>query len=230
MSPRMLIIASLSALLAAAFASPVVYKASFGHVPDGHNNATWSSGTVSISLWNSSYGSGYFYATKINQMTQAFVIFQFQLNSSSALPPPLLYAFNATYGPLSGSVKVSFAFNPSVNNVSTLLGLRTAYFVVTTASNPFGELGGHLKLVSGRPPSPSPFPPGEYEPTQNHADFNKANCVCGLTKNPLTWLSFGNPGIGGNDCLCLGDSCEDGVRNSCGFGLFCSPHSLCEQP
>jgi len=212
----------ISALMMLASSAPLVYKASLTPV-----QGSKSSGSVSLSIFNSTYGSGYFFATNINQMTQAVILSEFDIlnmvNTSTTVPRPLFYAFNATYGPISGSVKVSFAFNPSMNNASVFFSLNAADFVIVTTSHPFGELGCNLKLTSGGSPSPSSSlsPALDYAPTQSKAKFsgNKANCLCGKTKNPLTWFSYG--ASSDSSCLCENDNCDFGVYNSCGYGLSC---------
>ena len=119
---------------------PLVYKASLigaSAVPPVSSKAT---GSVSITLVNRSYASGYYYATNVNQMTMAHL----HLGAMGKNGPVIAWAFNATYGPISGSVKALFSFNPSVNNVSGLLAAGLVYFNVHTTSHPAGELRGQL--------------------------------------------------------------------------------------
>lgn len=120
--------------------SPLVYKASLRGAqaarPSASNNMT---GLVSVTLHNTTYGSGYLFATNVVQMTQAFFWFD-----QGGQKFPLVWVFNGTYGPVSGSIKVSFTFNPSVNKVSLLLASGLVYFDVNTAAHTTGGLGVQL--------------------------------------------------------------------------------------
>jgi LysM repeat protein len=104
------------------------------------NVTTKATGLVSTIIVNSSYATGYFYATNINGMIQAHL----HAGVAGKNGPVLAWAFNATYGPISGSIKASFTFNPSVNNVSSLLAAGLVYFDIHTTVHPAGELRGQL--------------------------------------------------------------------------------------
>ena len=127
-------------LFASVSYATVVYKATCAGsavVPPVSSKAT---GSVSITLLNTSYASGYFYATNINQMTMAHL----HAGAVGKNGPVIAWAFNATYGPISGSVKASFTFNPSLNNVSALLAAGQVYFNIHTTAYPVGEIRGQL--------------------------------------------------------------------------------------
>jgi hypothetical protein len=83
-------------------------------VPPVSSKAT---GSVSLTLINQTYAFGYFYATNIKQMTMAHL----HAGAARSNGPVIAWAFNGTYGPISGSIKATFTFNPSVNNISSLL-------------------------------------------------------------------------------------------------------------
>ena len=108
------------------------------------NVTTKATGLASISIVNASYATGFFYANNIVQMTAAHL----HAGVVGKNGPVLAWAFNATYGPVSGSVKASFTFNPSLNNISSLLAAGQAYFDVHTVAYPVGELRGQLKPVT----------------------------------------------------------------------------------
>ena len=108
------------------------------------NVTTKATGLASISIVNASYATGFFYATNIVQMTAAHL----HAGVVGKNGPVLAWAFNATYGPVSGSIKASFTFNPSLNNISFLLASGQAYFDVHTVAYPVGELRGQLKPVT----------------------------------------------------------------------------------
>ena len=131
-------IAFFSALILIAFSLPAIaltYKASVTGAAVLPPVATMAKGSVSISLINTSYATGYFYATNIKQMTQAHL----HAGAVGKNGPSIAWAFNATYGPISGSVKASFTFNPSLNNVSSLLTAGLVYFNIHT---PLESSGG----------------------------------------------------------------------------------------
>ena len=100
---------------------------------------TKDAGLVSVTLFNSTYSRGYF-AVSISQMTQAHL----HASSVSINGPPLAWAFNATYGPISGSIRAPFTFNPSLNNITSLLKAGLVYFNVHTLSYPAGEIRGQM--------------------------------------------------------------------------------------
>ena len=133
-----IMLASLMLLVSCAFASPLVYKASCTEVAGVTTKAT---GLASISLLNSTYATGFFYATGIIQMTAAHL----HAGAVGRTGPPIAWAFNATYGPVSGSVKASFSFNPSLNSISALLAAGLVYFNIHTITYPAGELRGQLR-------------------------------------------------------------------------------------
>lgn len=120
---------------------PQVYKASL--TGSANNVTTKATGSVSVTLVNSSSARGYFFATSINQMTQAHL----HVGPEGKNGPVIAWTFNATYGPISGSIKATFAFNPSVNNISTLLAAGQVYFNVHTTAYPAGEIRGQLHRV-----------------------------------------------------------------------------------
>ena len=121
-------------------AASIVYKASCtASVVD-----LKATGLVSITLINTSYATGYFYATNIKQMTAAHL----HVGAVGQNGPPIAWAFNATYGSISGSIKASFIFNPSLNNISSLLAAGNVYFNIHTVAYPAGELRGQFMLVS----------------------------------------------------------------------------------
>jgi hypothetical protein len=140
-------------LMAAASSASIIYKAACtgaSTVPAVNTKAT---GSVSITLVNTSYAAGYFYATNIKQMTMAHI----HVGALGKNGPSIAWAFNATYGPISGSVKASFTFNPSQNNISALLAAGLIYFNVHTKAYPAGELRGQL-TGPGNVTYPSPPP------------------------------------------------------------------------
>ena len=106
-------------------------------VPPVNSKAT---GYVSITIVNASYASGLFYATNVKQMTMAHLHNGAVGNNG----PPIAWAFNATYGPLSGSLKAFFRFDPSLSNFSALLAAGQVYFNIHTVAYPAGELRGQL--------------------------------------------------------------------------------------
>ena len=169
-------------LASLAFSFPVTYKAQLFQLVNG----TKATGLVSITITNSKSATGYFYATGINKMMQAFFFnIDFVTNDTVTAPPPIWIAFNATYGPISGSVKVSFNFNPSSTPSSKNLGAAfpplgasitsgSVGFVILTSTNPDGELGAWINPPP-QSPSPPPLAPGEYAPTSSNA-----KCGCGV--------------------------------------------------
>ena len=62
--------------------------------------------------------------------------------------PPIAWAFNAAYGPISGSIKATFTINPSLNNISSLLAAGNVYFNIHSLSYPDGELRGQFARLS----------------------------------------------------------------------------------
>ena len=155
--------------MASASSYNIIYKASCTGAVGVTTKAT---GLVSVSLLNSTFGTGFFYATGINQMTQAHL----QAGAVGKTGPPIAWAFNATYGPLSGTIKASFTFNPSVHNISFLLAAGLVYFNIHTTAYPSGELRGQLSPVkqgSSPPPPPpaSPSPPLPIRPLSNTTDY-----------------------------------------------------------
>jgi hypothetical protein len=116
-----------------------VYKASL--TGTASNLTTKATGSVTVTLVNSSSATGYFFATNINQMTMAHL----HAGAVGKNGPPIAWAFNATYGPISGSIKAAFTFNPSVNNISALLAAGNVYFNVHTTAYPTGEIRGQLR-------------------------------------------------------------------------------------
>ena len=139
-------------LALSASSSPLTYKASLIPVQDNRTKAT---GLVSITIINSSAATGFFYATNIASITQAY-LFSIDFTTKDTITVPLAYAFNATYGPVSGSIKVSFTFNPSVKNFSALIAKNSIGFVILTSARPNGELGAWL---TSNQPTKSPSPP-----------------------------------------------------------------------
>ena len=127
--------------------SPLKYKASLAGAQEVPAVSTKATGLVSVTLFNASYATGYFYATNINQMTRAHL----HAGAVGVNGPVIAWAFNATYGAISGSVKASFTFNPSLNNISSFLAAGQVYFNVHTAAYPAGELRGQLTLPTTGP-------------------------------------------------------------------------------
>jgi hypothetical protein len=126
---------------ACASSTTITYKAACtgsSTVPPVSSKAT---GSVSIRLINQSYATGYFYATNIKQMTMAHL----HAGAVGSNGSVVAWAFNATYGPISGSIKASFTFNPSLNNVSALLPAGQIYFNIHTSAYSAGELRGQLR-------------------------------------------------------------------------------------
>ena len=122
---------------------PVTYVASLDGpsvIPSLAPSSSQSTGHVSITIKNVSYASGYFYATNINQMKTA----NLAAGAVGKNGPVIARAFDATYGPISGSIKASFTFDPSINNVTSLLADAAAYFSIQTVANPAGELRGQV--------------------------------------------------------------------------------------
>ena len=172
-----MLVSALLFLMVSVSSASIVYKASCtgaSTVPPVSSKAT---GSVSITLVNSSYASGYFYATNINQMTMAHL----HAGAVGKNGPAIIWAFNATYGPISGSVKASFNFNPSVNNVSALLAAGLVYFNIHTTSNPAGELRGQL-IGPGNISYPAPPPLLTSPPHPPPASANLEFDFSGLTK------------------------------------------------
>ena len=106
-------------------------------------NNTQATGLASVTLVNSSYALGYFYATNIKQMTMAHL----HVGAVGKNGPPVAWALNASYGTISGSVRVSFSFNPSVNNISYLLASGLVYFNIHTTAHTGGEIRGQFKVL-----------------------------------------------------------------------------------
>ena len=141
---KMLLLALLISLASLASSAKPIYKAILVSphrisypVP---TVSTTTSGSVSISIVNATYASGYFFATNIKQMTQAHL----HSGAVGKNGPAVAWAFNATYGPISGSIKAAFSFNPSLNNISSLLSAGLVYFNIKTIAYPTGELRGRL--------------------------------------------------------------------------------------
>ena len=157
-------------LLAASAASAQVYKASLGGAQ------TKATGVASITLINATFATGYFYSTKIKQMTQAHL----HTGAVGKNGPSIAWAFNATYGPLSGSIKASFTFDPSVNNISSLLAAGLVYFNVHTVAYPTGELRGQFAPTSSSDSSPTPLPNNSYDnsPTSSKAEVTMNDIKC----------------------------------------------------
>lgn len=143
-------------LIASASSAPLKYKAACTGSNAVPPISTKASGSVTVTLFNSSYASGYFYATNINQMTAAHL----HAGAVGQNGPIVVWAFNSTYGTVSGSIKALFTFNPSVNNVSALLTAGLVYFNIVTTANLAGELRGQLlgpgNISYPAPPLPSP--------------------------------------------------------------------------
>ena len=165
-------------LVASAASSTFTYKATCtgnNTVPPVSSKAT---GSVSIRLINQSYASGFFYATNINQMTMAHL----HAGAVGKNGPIIGWAFNSTYGPISGSIKASFTFNPSLNNVSSLLAAGLVYFNIHTTAHPDGELRGQLKSTSsplgGILGDTSPLPAGPYNQTCVECTMNWVTLTC----------------------------------------------------
>ena len=123
--------------------SPRLYKAAL--TGNANNVTTSATGSISVTLVNSSYATAIFYAINIKQMTMAHL----HMGTPATVPagqngPILVWAFNSTYGPISGSLRSSFMFNPSLNNVSSLLAAGQVYFNIHTTASPSGELRGQL--------------------------------------------------------------------------------------
>ena len=172
--------------IASASSSPLTYKASLSGAYVSPPVATKANGSVSITLVNKSYASGFFYATNINQMTMAHL----HAGPVGKNGPATAWAFNASYGPISGSIKASFTFNPSQNNVSALLATRQVYFNIHTTAHPAGELRGQLtrspRKVKGT--SYSTLPDGSYKETCLSLD--DVECETYLNSwTSTTWLS-----------------------------------------
>ena len=121
--------------------------------------STKAAGSVSVTLVNTSFATGYFYATNIKQMTMAHL----HAGAVGKNGPPIVWAFNGTHGPVSGSIKATFTFNPSLNNVSALLAAGLIYFNIHTTAYPAGEIRGQLSsktlLGSGLGGTSSMTPP-----------------------------------------------------------------------
>jgi hypothetical protein len=145
-------------LIASSSAAVLTYKAACtgaAVVPSITSKAT---GSVSITLINKTHARGYFFATNINQMTMAHL----HVGAVGKNGPPIAWAFDGTYGPISGSVKATFTFDPSVNNISSLLAAGQVYFNIHTTVYPAGELRCQ---ISPSAPSPSfPPPPAIVDP------------------------------------------------------------------
>lgn len=177
-------------LMASASSAPLVFKAPLSGsaiVPPVNTSAT---GLASITLTNSTYATGFFFATNIASMTMAHL----HKGSAGTNGPVIAWAFNGTYGPISGSIKASFTFNPSVNNISTLLAAGLVYFNVHTVAHPAGELRGQLQSpTSGNtssPPAPNSNtcpslvggpskPPTGYKFYQQVTSNKKYSFACG---------------------------------------------------
>jgi hypothetical protein len=138
----LLLFALLLSLASIASSAKPIYKAILAspRISIPFASGSTSSGSVSISIVNSNYATGYFFATNIKKMTQAHL----HAGAVGVNGPAIAWAFNATYGPISGTIKASFTFNPSLNNISSLLNAGLVYFSVKTVARPAGELRGRL--------------------------------------------------------------------------------------
>jgi hypothetical protein len=144
------IMSTLMVIASTSLAASTSYKATCSGaavVPSVTSKAT---GSISLTLINQTFASGYFYATNINQMTKAHL----HAGTVGSNGPVIAWAFNGTYGPISGSIKATFTFNPSVNNVSSLLATGLVYFNIHTIVYRAGELRGQLLPASGHASGP----------------------------------------------------------------------------
>jgi large subunit ribosomal protein L40e len=80
-------------------------------------------------------------------------------------PVPLVYAFDATYGPVSGSLSPLTPLSITNSLASGSIG-----FAIVTSANPDLELAGILLSTMTSPP-PAPLAPGEYAPTSTNAGY-----------------------------------------------------------
>jgi hypothetical protein len=148
-------------LIATATAASLTYKATCTGASSVPPVSTKAAGSVSVTLVNTSFATGYFYATNIKQMTMAHL----HAGAVGKNGPPIVWALalNGTYGPMSGSIKATFTFNPSLNNVSALLAAGLVYFNIHTIAYATGELWGQLSsktlLGSGLGGTSSMTPP-----------------------------------------------------------------------
>ena len=174
-------------LIAYAYSTPLTYKASLSGAHVHPPVATKSVGSVSITLVNQSYASGFFYATNIKQMTMAHL----HAGPVGKNGPSIAWAFNATYGPISGSIKASFTFNPFSHNITDLLAARLVYFNIHTAALPTGELRGQLTRFPSKVKGTSyttSLPDGSYKETCLSPD--DVECETYLSPwTSTTWLS-----------------------------------------
>lgn len=121
---------------------PVTYKAACTGAAVVSPVTSKATGLASVTLRNSTYATGYFLVSGIQQMTMA----QIHTGAVGQNGPVVIWAFNGTYGLISGSVKATFTFNPTLNNVSSLLAAGLAYFNIDTTAYPAGELRGQLTV------------------------------------------------------------------------------------
>jgi hypothetical protein len=185
-----MLVSALMLLVASVSSASLVYKASCTGANAVPPVSTKATGSVSITLVNSSYASGYFYATNINLMTMAHL----HSGTVGKNGPAIVWAFNATYGPISGSVKASFTFNPSVKNVSALLSSGLAYFNIHTTANPAGELRGQLigpgNISYPAPPMPLPVTNSD----DSYTSSGSVKCASRVSNSPPSGYSF-NPQV-----------------------------------
>ena len=122
----------------------LTYKANLTGANSVPPIATTDTATVAFTLYNRTYARGYFFVNGINQMTMAHL----HSGAVGKNGPPIAWAFNGTYGPISGSFRAPFTFNPSLNNISSLLSAGLVYFNIHTTANPGGELRGQMAPAS----------------------------------------------------------------------------------
>lgn len=148
-SLRFVFVFALAPMLIASVSSvPVVYKAACtgaSVVPTPITSK--ATGLASVTVFNKTYATGYFYAANINQVTMA----RLNVGPVGYNGPPQAWGFNGTYGPISGSFKATFTFDPSVNKgygmIYDLLAAGQIYFIIHTTAYPLGEIRGQFAAL-----------------------------------------------------------------------------------
>ena len=217
MAPLTFILVSALIVLASASSTPLIYKATLTGAQTAPPVSTKATGLVSVSLINTTYATGYFFATSINQMSAAHL----HSGAVGVNGPPIAWAFNATYGAITGSIKASFTFNPSLNNISALLAAGLVYFNIHTSAHPSGELRGQLAGPSNVSyPAPTAPPPLLTSPFPNPPEAPKKSLrlldFSGLSKEQA--IAQATTGAIGSSLF----PCGAATTSDDGYGATCS--------
>lgn len=165
---------ALALLTSAVTSGPIVYHARCNGVSALPHVSTNATGSLSVTLIDHSYATATFYA---HQLTMAHL----HAGATGKNGPVIAWAFNATCRPLSGSIKATFTFDPSVNNISSLLAAGLVYFNVHTMAYPAGELRGQL-IRSG---TTSPSSPTPHQAPDPYASMPSELSATGSNPPPL---------------------------------------------